>query len=108
MLFAIAVLVQFLIAGITGVMLSVVPFNWQLTDTYFVVAHFHFVLVGSSALRDLRGGLLLVSQGDRPDAERTAGKVALLAVPDRVQPHLHPSALRGHARHAAADVHLPA
>jgi len=47
MLFAIAVLVQFLIAGITGVMLSVVPFDWQLTDTYFVVAHFHFVLVGS-------------------------------------------------------------
>jgi len=47
MLFAIAVLVQFLIAGITGVMLAVVPFNWQLTDTYFVVAHFHFVLVGS-------------------------------------------------------------
>jgi cytochrome c oxidase subunit 1 len=39
--------VQFLIAGITGVMLSVAPFNWQLTDTYFVVAHFHFVLVGS-------------------------------------------------------------
>jgi cytochrome c oxidase subunit I len=46
MLFAIAFLVQFLIAGITGVMLAVVPFNWQLTDTYFVVAHFHFVLVG--------------------------------------------------------------
>jgi cytochrome c oxidase subunit I len=47
MLFAIAVLLQFLVAGITGVMLAVVPFNWQLTDTYFVVAHFHFVLVGS-------------------------------------------------------------
>jgi cytochrome c oxidase subunit 1 len=47
MLFAIAVLLQFLVAGITGVMLSVAPFDWQLTDTYFVVAHFHFVLVGS-------------------------------------------------------------
>jgi cytochrome c oxidase subunit 1 len=46
MLFAIAVLVQFLIAGITGVMLGVAPFDWQLTDTYFVVAHFHFVLIG--------------------------------------------------------------
>jgi cytochrome c oxidase subunit 1 len=46
MLFAIAFLIQFLVAGITGVMLAVVPFNWQLTDTYFVVAHFHFVLVG--------------------------------------------------------------
>ena len=27
-------------------MLSVVPFDWQLTDSYFVVAHFHFVLIG--------------------------------------------------------------
>src|SRR5947199_2252445 len=47
MLFACAFLFQFLCAGLTGVMLAVVPFNWQLTDSYFVVAHFHFVLVGS-------------------------------------------------------------
>ncbi|HEY7039503.1 MAG TPA: cytochrome c oxidase subunit I [Methylomirabilota bacterium] len=46
MLFACAFLFQFLCAGLTGVMLSVVPFNWQVTDTYFVVAHFHYVLVG--------------------------------------------------------------
>jgi len=46
MLFCIAFLLQFLCAGITGVMLSVVPFDWQLTETYFVVAHFHFVLIG--------------------------------------------------------------
>jgi cytochrome c oxidase subunit 1 len=47
MLFACAFLLQFLCAGLTGIILSVVPFNWQLTDSYFVVAHFHFVLVGS-------------------------------------------------------------
>jgi len=47
MLFACAFLFQFLCAGLTGIMLSVVPFNWQLTDSYFVVAHFHYVLVGS-------------------------------------------------------------
>jgi cytochrome c oxidase subunit 1 len=46
MLFACAFLFQFLCAGLTGVMLAVVPFNWQVTDTYFVVAHFHYVLVG--------------------------------------------------------------
>jgi cytochrome c oxidase subunit 1 len=46
MLFACAFLFQFLCAGLTGIMLSVVPFNWQVTDTYFVVAHFHYVLVG--------------------------------------------------------------
>ena len=47
MLFCIAFLFQFLIAGLTGVMLAVAPFNWQLTDSYFVVAHFHYTLVGA-------------------------------------------------------------
>jgi cytochrome c oxidase subunit 1 len=46
MLFCIAFLFQFLIAGLTGIMLSVAPFDWQLTDSYFVVAHFHYVLIG--------------------------------------------------------------
>jgi cytochrome c oxidase subunit 1 len=47
MLFCTAFLFQFLCAGLTGIMLAVVPFNWQLTDSYFVVAHFHFVLIGA-------------------------------------------------------------
>jgi cytochrome c oxidase subunit 1 len=47
MLFACAFIFQFLCAGLTGIMLAVVPFNWQVTDSYFVVAHFHYVLVGS-------------------------------------------------------------
>ena len=46
MLFAIAFLFQFLIAGLTGVMLSAAPFDWQLGNSYFVVAHFHYVIVG--------------------------------------------------------------
>ena len=46
MLFCIAFLFQFLIAGLTGIMLAAAPFNWQLNDSYFVVAHFHFTLVG--------------------------------------------------------------
>jgi cytochrome c oxidase subunit 1 len=47
MLFCLAFLFQFLCAGLTGIMLAVAPFDWQLSDSYFVVAHFHFVLVGS-------------------------------------------------------------
>src|SRR5262245_52704945 len=47
MIFCLGFLFQFLIAGLTGVMLAVAPFNWQLTDSYFVVAHFHYTLVGS-------------------------------------------------------------
>jgi cytochrome c oxidase subunit 1 len=46
MIFAIAFLFQFLIAGLTGIMLGVAPFDWQLNDSYFVIAHFHYVIVG--------------------------------------------------------------
>jgi cytochrome c oxidase subunit I len=47
MLFCCAFLFQFLCAGLTGIMLAVAPFDWQLSDSYFVVAHFHFVLIGA-------------------------------------------------------------
>jgi cytochrome c oxidase subunit I len=46
MLFCIAFLFQFLIAGLTGIMLGASPFNWQLGNSYFVIAHFHYVIVG--------------------------------------------------------------
>jgi cytochrome c oxidase subunit I len=46
MLFCIGFLFQFLIAGLTGIMLGASPFNWQLANSYFVVAHFHYVIVG--------------------------------------------------------------
>jgi cytochrome c oxidase subunit 1 len=46
MLFCIAFLFQFLIAGLTGIMLAAAPLDWQLTDSYFVVAHFHYTLLG--------------------------------------------------------------
>jgi cytochrome c oxidase subunit 1 len=47
MLFSVAFLFQFLIAGLTGIMLSVAPFDWQAHNTYFVIAHFHYVLIGA-------------------------------------------------------------
>jgi len=46
MLFAIGFLFQFLIAGLTGVMMASAPFDWQLSLSYFVVAHFHYIIVG--------------------------------------------------------------
>ena len=47
MLFSIGFLFQFLAAGLTGIMLAVAPFDWQLGNSYFVVGHFHYVLVGA-------------------------------------------------------------
>ena len=46
MLFAIGFLFQFLIAGLTGIIQSSAPVDWQLSLSYFVVAHFHYVIVG--------------------------------------------------------------
>jgi cytochrome c oxidase subunit 1 len=46
MMFCIAFLFQFLIAGLTGVTLAAAPFDFQLSNSYYVVAHFHYVIVG--------------------------------------------------------------
>ncbi|TMJ08096.1 MAG: cytochrome c oxidase subunit I [Bacillati bacterium ANGP1] len=46
MLFAMAFLVQFTFGGITGVSFSAVPIDWQVEDSYYLVAHFHYVAVG--------------------------------------------------------------
>lgn len=46
MLFVMGFLFIFVLGGLTGVMLASVPFNWQAHDSYFVVAHLHYVLIG--------------------------------------------------------------
>jgi cytochrome c oxidase subunit 1 len=56
LLWCIGFLFQFLIAGLTGIMLAVAPFDWQLGDSYFVVAHFHYTLLGG-LLFTLFGGI---------------------------------------------------
>ena len=48
MLFATAFLVEFTIGGLSGVSFAIVPIDWQLTDTYYVVAHLHYVFLGGS------------------------------------------------------------
>ncbi|HRN84417.1 MAG TPA: cbb3-type cytochrome c oxidase subunit I, partial [Hyphomicrobium sp.] len=45
-LFSIGFLIIFTLGGLTGVMVAMVPFDLQVHDTYFVVAHFHYVLIG--------------------------------------------------------------
>ena len=48
MLFAMAFLIDFTIGGLTGISFAIAPIDWQLTDTYYLVAHFHFVFLGGS------------------------------------------------------------
>jgi cytochrome c oxidase subunit 1 len=47
MMFAIGFLITFLFGGLTGVLLASPPLDFQVSDTYFVVAHFHYVLFGT-------------------------------------------------------------
>jgi len=48
MLFAVGFLLMFTIGGLSGVAFAVVPIDWQATDSYFVVAHLHYVLFGGT------------------------------------------------------------
>jgi cytochrome c oxidase subunit I len=55
MLYAFGFIVVFTIGGLSGIFLAVFPFDWQANDTYFVVAHLHYVLFGGSAFALLAG-----------------------------------------------------
>ena len=56
LLWIIGFIVLFIVGGLTGIMFAAIPFDQQLTDTYFVVAHFHYVIFGA-AIFPLLGGM---------------------------------------------------
>jgi cytochrome c oxidase subunit I len=49
LLYCVGGIFTFMMGGITGIFLAVFPIDWQLTDSYFVVAHFHYTAFGASA-----------------------------------------------------------
>jgi cytochrome c oxidase subunit 1 len=55
LLFAAGFIALFIIGGISGVFLAIFPVDWQLNETYFVVAHIHFVLVGGAVMTIFAG-----------------------------------------------------
>jgi len=55
MLFATGALAIFVFGGLTGVMVALAPFDWQAHDTYFIVAHLHYVLIGGTVFPLIAG-----------------------------------------------------
>ena len=107
MLFALGFLSIFTIGGLSGIYLAAFPVDWQVHDTYFVVAHFHYVLFGGSVFAII-GGLFYwwPKIFGRMLSERL-GKWTFCARLRRLQPDLLPAAPPRAARDAAAHLHLP-
>jgi cytochrome c oxidase subunit 1/cytochrome c oxidase subunit I+III len=55
LLYVLGFFLVFVLGGVTGVMFAVIPFDQQVTDSYFVVAHFHYVLFGGAVFPILAG-----------------------------------------------------
>jgi cytochrome c oxidase subunit I len=101
MLYAIAFLVTFTIGGITGIMLAVPPFDAQAQDTYFVVAHFHYVMGGGALMAFFAGLYYWFPKMSGRMMDERIGKAAFWFIVRRPPPHLLPAAHRRPDGHAA-------
>ena len=89
----------FTLGGITGIFLAAMPYDLHVHGTYFVVGHFHYVLVGGSMMGIFAGMYYWFPKMSGPPDERDARQDALLAVLHRLQRHVLADAL---ARHRSA------
>ena len=107
MLFTIGFLITFLFGGVTGIILASPPLNFAVSDSYFVVAHFHYVMAGTVLFTMFAGVLLLVAEDDRQDAEQPDRQDPVLADVHRLPHGLPGPSLAGRGGDATAHRELP-
>ena len=83
MLFSLAFIPNFLLGGVTGVMLAMASADYQYHNTYFLVAHFHYTLV-TGVVFACSWFNLLVSKDDGLQIKRNIKQMVLLVLHDRI------------------------
>ena len=104
MLFALGFLLIFLLGGITGVMVASLPFDLQVTDSYFIVAHFHYVLNGAVVFPIFGAVYYWMPKMTGRLLRRAPRPVELLDDARRVQRHVRADARARRAGHGPTDV----
>ena len=107
MLYTIGFLVTFLFGGIIGVILAFPPMNFAVSDSYFVVAHFHYVLVGTVLFAMFAGFYFWWPKMTGQDAQQQAGQDPVLAAVHRLPRHVPGPALDGRPGPGPAHRELP-
>ena len=106
MLFTLGFLVTFTLGGISGVMLAMLPFDIDVSSSYFVVAHLHYVLFGGSVMTIFAGAYYWFPKMTGRMFDERLGKLALLEHVRVLQPHVRPDAPARPGGHAPPRGHL--
>ncbi len=104
--FCIGFISNFLIGGITGIFLAVFPVDWQLNDTYFVVSHFHYTIIGGAVFPVFAAIYYWFPKMTGRLLNERSGQALVLADLHRLQRHVLRAVRARAVRHAAPDLHL--